>query len=110
MQYTQGNWFILKTTEGEPLDKWAEFRRFNRSATKSAALGFTPDTSSFAQELEACSKICDRYYAALMTGSVDNVVYLPRYLSELKAAGLDKIQSILQQQINSWLREKITVT
>ena len=45
-----------------------------------------------------------------MTGSVDNVVYLPRYLSELKAAGLDKIQSILQQQINSWLREKNTVT
>lgn len=110
VQYTQGNWFILKTTEGEPLDKWAEFRRFNRSATKSAALGFTPDTSSFAQELEACSKICDRYYAALMTGSVDNVVYLPRYLSELKAAGLDKIQSILQQQINIWLREKNTVT
>lgn len=106
VQYTQGNWFILKTTEGEPLDKWMEFRRFNRSATKSAALGFTPDTDSFAQELEACTKICDRYYSALMTGSVDNVVYLPRYLSELKAAGIDKIQAILQQQINDWLREK----
>ena len=106
VQYTQGNWFILKTTEGEPLNKWAEFRRFNRSATKSAALGFTPDTAPFSQELENCTKVCDRYYAALMTGSVDDTVYLPRYLSELKAAGLDKIQTLLQQQINEWLSQK----
>lgn len=84
----------------------AEFRRFNRSATKSAALGFTPDTAPFSQELENCTKVCDRYYAALMTGSVDDTVYLPRYLSELKAAGLDKIQTLLQQQINEWLSQK----
>lgn len=106
VQYTQGNWFILKTTDDEPLDKWTEFKRFNRTATKSATLGFTPNMSDCQEEFLECVKIANRYYAALMTGSVDDTVYLPRYLDELNAAGLKKVQNVLQKQMDEWKRSR----
>ena len=41
-----------------------------------------------------------------MTGTVDPEVYLPIFNRQLKAAGMDKMQTILQQQVNGWLAQK----
>lgn len=106
VQYTQGNWFILKTLEGEPLNKWDVFRDFNESVKKSQTLGFTVDPTPFASELEAAERVCDQYYSSLMTGSVDIQTYLPKYLEDLRAAGIDKIQRIVQDQLSSWKKQQ----
>ena len=37
-----------------------------------------------------------------MTGSVDPDEQLPKFLSELKEAGIDEVQADLQKQLTDW--------
>ena len=101
--YTQGNWFILNTTVGEKLNKWELYREFNENTVQSPLLGFTPDYSGYETEYNAVAQVYEKYYAPLMTGTVDPDTYLPKLLQELEAAGIDTLQTVLQQQIDDWL-------
>ncbi len=102
VQYTQGNWFILNTTEGDPKDKWEKYKEFNKAAVKSEMLGFTADTSKLTTKIAAITQVYTKYYPSLMTGSVDPDQQLPKFLSELKAAGIDEVQAELQTQLTNW--------
>lgn len=104
VQYTQGNWFILKTRVGDPLDKWEQYRAFNESAVKSVTLGFAPDFSEdlleeIAQQVRAVTK---KYYAPLMTGTVDPAVVLPEFRKELRDADIEFLRTALQRQLRTW--------
>ncbi|HEX2925627.1 MAG TPA: ABC transporter substrate-binding protein, partial [Ruminiclostridium sp.] len=73
VQYTQGNWFILKTLKGDPKNKWEEYKRFNSEAIKSEVLDFTPDISdpALSSKLADVIRVTSKYYPSLMTGTVD---------------------------------------
>lgn len=106
VQYTQGNWFILRTQGGanpEPLDKWEQYKRYNEEAVVSDTLGFTPDLSPYAGELAQIANVFNQYYPSLMTGSVDVDIYLPRFNEALRKAGLDSVREGLQAQLDAWL-------
>lgn len=100
--YTQGNWFILKTTVGESLNKWDLYRAFNENTVESPLLGFTPDYSQNTEVFNAVVRVCEKYYGPLLTGTVDPDVYLPRFLEELEQAGIGQLQATLQHQIDTW--------
>ncbi len=100
--YTQGNWFILKTTVGEKSNKWDLYRQFNKLTAESPLLGFTPDYSKCATQFNKVSQVYEKYYSSLLTGTVDPVVYLPMFLQELEDAGIRKLQQCLQEQIDLW--------
>lgn len=102
VQYTQGNWFNLKTVVGEPLDKWKQFGIFNNSAFKSNALGFTANITHNPKEIKAIKAVYDKYYPSLMTGSIDVATFLPRFVAELKIAGLDELRDEVQLQLDNW--------
>lgn len=102
VQYTQGNWFILNTVVGDPKDKWDKYREFNKTGVKSEILGFTADTSKLTSEISAITQVWTKYYPCLMTGSVDPDEQLPKFLAELKDAGIDEVQAELQKQLLSW--------
>ena len=104
--YTQGNWFILKTMEGEDPDKWKMYRAYNNQAKSSCLLGFAPDLSDLHQELAQVSQLYLRYDNALLTGSVDPDQYLDRILRQMHLAGADKIQKVLQGQVDAWLASR----
>lgn len=104
--YTQGNWFILKTAVGEALNKWELYEEFNNNTAESPLLGFTPDYSDYDAEFKAVSRVYEKYYTALMTGTVDPAIYLPQFLAELEDAGIDTLQAALQAQIDSWLQAR----
>lgn len=103
VSYTQGNWFILRTREGERPDRWAVFEKFNNAARESAMLGFMPDDSAHADILEEVARIYEKYYSALITGTVDPDIYVPQMNQELQSAGLDLLRQDFQSQINTWL-------
>ena len=87
VQYTQGNWFILKTMGGDnpdPLDKWDQFRKYNAGVVKSTVLGFTPDLSKLTAQTDNIEMVWHKYYPSLMTGSVDVDTILPKFNAELK--------------------------
>ena len=109
VQYTQGNWFILKTLGGvnaDPPDKWNKYKAFNAQAVKSKVLGFTPNIDSFETEISNIRSIWDKYYPCLMTGSVDVDTELPKFQKELNDAGIGRIQGALQKQLDQWLKTK----
>ncbi|TYP69529.1 ABC transporter substrate-binding protein [Paenibacillus methanolicus] len=105
VQYTQGNWFILKTMGGEypdPLDKWDQFRASNREAVESSTLGFTPDLSRMPIEMQNIQLVWEKYYPSLMTGSVDVDSVLPKFNQELRQAGIEEVRSEVQKQLDAW--------
>ncbi|MGG1638654.1 ABC transporter substrate-binding protein [Paenibacillus sp. NRS-1760] len=103
VQYTQGNWFILKTIGGdnpEPLDKWDQFRKYNAEAIKSTILGFTPDLSKLTAQTDNIEMIWKKYYPSLMTGTVDVDTILPKFNQELKQAGIEEVRKEIQKQLD----------
>ncbi|TLS49258.1 extracellular solute-binding protein [Paenibacillus antri] len=105
VQYTQGNWFILKTIGGEypdPLDKWDRYRAANAEYVKSKLLGFTPDLSDLSVQVNNVRMVWEKYYPSLMTGSVDVDAVLSKFNEELNQAGLDEIRAEVQRQLDVW--------
>lgn len=105
VQYTQGNWFILKTMNEEPINKWETFKNFNATAYRSACLGFNPDLTGISEKINMILKISDKYYSAIMTGSVDLDKYLPMYKNELEQAGLSDVMNNIQLQLKQWSKQ-----
>ncbi|MDO3412342.1 ABC transporter substrate-binding protein [Saccharibacillus sp. CPCC 101409] len=109
VQYTQGNWFILKTMGGDvpdPPDKWEQFRESNSMAVKSGLLGFTPDLSHMPIQRENIEMVWDKYYPGLMTGSLDVETELPKFNEELRRAGIDEVKAEVQKQLDEWRAER----
>lgn len=102
VQYTQGNWFILNTRQGEPKNKWEIYKEYNENALASNLLGFQADMSEMTQTVENIKEVWNVYYPALMTGCVDVDEYLPKFCEELKNAGIDDVIDELQRQVNEW--------
>ena len=109
VSYTQGNWFIMKTREGESLNRWEVFEAFNDAAQESALLGFMADYTAYADVFEEVSGIYEKYYSALITGTVDPDIYIPKMNQELSEAGLDLLRQELQRQINDWLQASMDI-
>ncbi len=64
-----------------------------------------PDYSACDAEFKAVSRVYEKYYASLLTGTVDPEQYLPKLLEELESAGIARLQRTLQKQIDDWLHK-----
>lgn len=100
--FSLGNFFNLNLYEGEPEDKWVEFKKFNDSAIPSPALGFVPDTKAIKNELAAIKNVIEEYKFSIKSGYVDHEEMLPKFLEKMSAVGGDKIQAELQKQYDAW--------
>lgn len=101
-----GNVFINYLWENEDINKWDNFKKFNEEAVPTKSLGFLFDTSSVKNEVAACTAAAQDYEAGLQTGTLDPDVYLPKLLKALKDAGIDKVQTEAQSQLDKWLQTK----
>ena len=97
--------FKMHIWEGDSPDIWDETKALNESAIKSKAFGFTYDSTSVANELAALSNVKAKYAAALGSGTVDPEETLPKFIEELKKAGIEKVISTKQEQLDKWLEE-----
>jgi len=97
-----GNQFINYLYESEDPKKWEQFEEFNKQAAGTQTLGFNFDPSPVKNEIAAVNNLWDKYVPALETGSIDPEVNVPKFLEELKAAGIDKIIAEKQKQLNEW--------
>lgn len=99
---TLGNYFIMYPMEGTSPDsiKWEQEQ--NVSARMSPAMGFTFDSSKTKTEYTAVINVIQQYLPGLMCGSVDPTTELPKFLERLEEAGLGKIISEKQTQLDAW--------
>ncbi|MFP4977584.1 ABC transporter substrate-binding protein [Paenibacillus sp. CN-4] len=103
--FSLGNIMITYLNEGDPENKWEEFKKFNDAGVNAPLLGFNFDTSKVTNEIAAVQNVKEEFWASLMTGTVEPEEYLPKANEKFKAAGLDKIIAEAQSQIDAWKAE-----
>lgn len=100
------NAFITPIWKGTDLDHWKQLQEFNDDATESPALGFSFDNANVMNEITACENVSAKYSTALHWGQLDPSEALPKFIKELKNAGVATIVAEKQKQLNEWLKTK----
>ena len=97
-----GNIFLDNLTKADPADLWDQYAQLNNSAKRSPILGFRPDFESVKKEVTAFSNIGTEFGKLLYCGVIDYDTIYPKYLAKMKAAGFDKVQELMQTQLDAW--------
>lgn len=101
-QWVFGNTFLNYTIEGEDEDKFKKLDAYNKEATPSKYLGFSPNLESVKIEMTACSNVVSEYNPSICMGANDPEVAIPHMLEKLKQAGSEKVVAEVQKQYNEW--------
>lgn len=70
---------------------------------KTKAFGFAFDTTNVVDQYSACCNIMDKYYKALLAGTVDVESTIAQANKEFEAAGLNDIIKEKQKQLDAFL-------
>lgn len=104
-KFNIGNHLLSYNAVWDPENIHEELIKWNNEADKSLALGFAYDSSSVANELTALANVCAKYRRNLECGSVDPETEMPKFIEELKAAGIDDVIALKQEQLDAWLAQ-----
>lgn len=88
--------------EGRDTTIYSRLKANNESANYSPALGFSYDSTTVKSELSALVNVYNQYGPGLDTGTLNPETDLPKYITDLKAAGIDAIVAEKQKQLNAW--------
>lgn len=100
------NQFIGYLWEGTDPDVFKNIQAFNDTALESKALGFTYDSSGLDNQIAAVTNVFNQYAPSIGSGTVDPEEYIPKFIEDLKAAGIDDIVAEKQRQLDEWLAQK----
>lgn len=100
--WMHGNQFLSYVFEGDDPEMYVKMNEFNQSAAKSKALGFTFNGDSLKAEIAACNAVLDQYRRAIESGVLELDKALPEFLKKLDDAGINKIITEKQKQLDEW--------
>lgn len=92
--------------QGDSETLWNDLDEFNKTAIQSPAKGFTFDNAMVLNEVTACQNIYTKYNPALLGGQLDPETTIPKFVEELKKAGIDTIIAEKQKQLDAWAANK----
>lgn len=104
--WMMGNEDLMHVWTGYPTDYWKQSKTFADSCTFSKAFGFNYDPTNVKSEITALTNIYSQYKMGLEGGTVDPNTVLPQFISKLKSAGIDKVVSEKQKQLDAWSKSK----
>lgn len=107
----EGYWITPYSGETLPLDVngptfFEDLKTFNEETLKTKAFGFAFDTTEVVDQYSACCNIMDKYYKALMAGTVDVESTIAQANEEFEAAGLNDIIKAKQEQLDAFFAGK----
>ncbi|PYP69209.1 MAG: hypothetical protein DMD41_17215 [Gemmatimonadetes bacterium] len=85
---------------------WPLSLKDNQAATPSQALGFAFDPTNVKTEFAQVQQSQQQYGLPLIMGRVDSSAGMQTYLSKLHDAGVDKVISEIQRQLDVWKSSK----
>lgn len=98
-----GNQFIMSAMKGSTEVSDVPFMKENiENAKKSPLFGFSFDTTNVANQVSAVTNVINQYNPGLTCGELDPAVYLPKFLEDLEAAGINDIIAEAQKQVDEW--------
>lgn len=106
MNWLMGNQTLDYLWEADDSDLYDQYKIFNDSADRSAALGFSFDSTPVKNEVAAYNNVIKQYTGAIYSGSVDPETTIPKFVQALKAAGMDKVIAEKQKQLDAFVAAK----
>lgn len=100
------NQYLTHLWEGSDPNVYEETEKFNEKGVPSKAFGFTFDNTGLDTQLAAVNNVYNQYAPSLGAGTVDPEEYIPKFIKDLKAAGIDDIIAEKQKQLDAWLAEQ----
>lgn len=106
----EGYWITPYSGGTLPLDVngptfFDDLKKFNEESLKTKAFGFAFDTTNVTDQYTACCNIMDKYYKALLAGTVDVESTIAQANAEFEAAGLNDIIAEKQKQLDEFLAQ-----
>lgn len=95
--------YVMEGTMPEALEKQLDMVN---TAKTSKALGFMFDNAEVKTEYSSVINVLNEYLPGLRCGSLDPETELPKFISKLNAAGLDKVIAAKQAQLDVWLESQ----
>jgi putative aldouronate transport system substrate-binding protein len=102
MGWLMPNQFITHVWDGNDPDLWNTLKSFNEKAQKSAASGFSFDTTNISTELTSVQNVYDEFQKSIEYGFVDPATSIDEMNNKMVKAGLDKIIAEKQTQLDAW--------
>ncbi len=96
------NQFITYVWDGNSPTLWEDIKTFNTEATKSAAMGFSFDTTNVATEITSVTNVYSEYQMGIEYGFLDPATAIDEMNDKMMTAGLDKIIAEKQSQLDAW--------
>lgn len=106
MDFLYGNRFLTIPWDGNKAIREEEANN-NKTAQISKYMGFSIDTTNVADYITACNNVINQYKPSLEAGSADNLdKEYNAFKEKLQAAGIDKILTEYQTQLDAWLAKQ----
>ena len=102
--WAHGNQFNRWLMPGEYENKWAETYATNANADVSPIRGFTCDLTDLQVELTQISAVFNEYKNANVEDNWEELA--KEYEEKLKAAGIETVVKVVQEQLDAWLASK----
>jgi putative aldouronate transport system substrate-binding protein len=100
-----GNQFLLYGMDDNTSEQDKVFmKELIDSAWYPPLFGFIPNSEPVSTQVAAVSNVYNQYYNVLTYGDVDPAEFLPQFLQELEAAGINDIITEYQRQVDEWLK------
>jgi len=100
-----GNTFISHLRTGENPEANALIYNLNQDAEKSPLMGFVLDLEPIKNDVAALTSVVEQYNTAVVGGYMGEDLY-NEYQSALNAAGIDRVITGIQSQIDAWAAAK----
>ncbi len=97
------NQFAGHPWDGNDPDIWQQYDVYNASLPRSAAFGFTFNSTVVSDQIATCTSVYDQYDNDLFWGAIEPEQGLADLNSALYAAGLQDIIDAKQSQLDEWL-------
>jgi len=104
--WTLGNTMLQAVSNKEDPNKNKMLIEYANDAIDHPSLGFRFRSDPVAAELTALTAASTGTTRALLTGYVDPATELPKFIDDLKAAGLDTIEAEVVKQYDAWKATK----
>ncbi len=101
-----GNTRIQYVTNNEDPEKNRLLAEYSDDALAHPSLGFRFSRVPVQAEITAIEAVMANYWNALLYGYIDPATELPKFIDELKAAGIDTVKAEVQRQYDAWKANK----
>jgi putative aldouronate transport system substrate-binding protein len=104
--WTIGNTLLQAVSNKEDPDKNRMLIEYSNDSLNHPSLGFRFRRDPVEAELTAITAVATGTTRALLTGYVDPATELPKFIEDLKAAGLDTVKAEIERQYADWKAAK----